>query len=293
MRFLLLFLFLSISSFGQRTVFKGKLVDKVSKEPVVYANISFLNSDKGISSTEEGIFEMYVSNKMLDGKVHISCLNYKDTILLAREILGKVIYLTPKTVELNEIVISKKVNRKVVIDRVKKKVMNMHSRGLRMIAKYFPYNKKYNCCSYITKIDIHFPKRQNQQSKFRFRIFSKDSITGLPEEDLLTKNIPITISKDEINVSLDLTDYDIEMPKNGFFIAFEKLFIPFNEYGKNPNDASSEVYYSPVVGISKSKEFKKVERNFIYVKGKWISLSFLEKGRMKGFVPAISVTLSN
>lgn len=284
---------MSISVFGQRTLFKGKLADVTNKKPVVYANISFLDSDKGISSTENGTFEMYISKAMLNSKVHISCLNYQDTIVLAKEVQGKTLFLTPKTMQLNEIVITKKVDRKVVLDRVRKKVVNMHSKGLRMLAKYFPYDKKYSCCPYITKINIHFPKRQNRQSKFRFRIFSKDSITGMPKDDLLMENIPITISRGDTEVNLDLTAYDIEMPKNGFFIAFEKLFIPFNEYGMNPNDPDSEVFYSPVVGISKSKGFKRVARNFVYVKGKWISLSFLEKGRMKGYVPAISVLLSN
>ncbi|MFY0604713.1 MAG: carboxypeptidase-like regulatory domain-containing protein [Flavobacteriaceae bacterium] len=292
MRLSFIFFFLCFNLCGQ-TIFKGHLADKISKEPVVYANISFLNSEKGVSTTEDGRFEMYITNQMLTSKVHISCLNYKDTVVVVKDILNKTLFLSPKAMQLNEVVISKKVDRKVVLDRVKKKVMNMHSKGLRMLAKYFPNDKKYNCCSYITLIDIHFPKRQNQQSKFRFRIFSKDSITGLPKEDLLTKNIPITIDKGDTTISLDLTEYDIEMPKNGFFIAFEKLFIPFNQYGKNPKDPSSEIFYSPVIGISKSKEFKKIARNFIYVKGKWISLSFLEKGRMKGYVPAISVTLTN
>lgn len=290
---LLVCLFISMSMFGQRTVFKGQLADKTTQEPVVYANISFLNSDRGISSTESGSFEMYISKQMLESKVHISCLNYKDTIVLAKDMLNKTLFLTPKTVMLNEIVLSKKVDRTIVLDRVKKRVNGMHSKGMRMIAKYFPNNKKYGCCQYISAIDIHFERRQTRKSKFRIRIFDKDSVTGLPNADILTLNLPITIKKNETNVQLDLSDYDIEMPSNGFFIAFEKLFIPFNEYGRNPEDPSSEVFYSPVVGMTKYRYKKEKDRVFLYVKGAWRSIPMKGLRKYGNFAPAIAVTLSN
>lgn len=293
MRIFYILFFISFSLTGQQVTFKGKLSDKVTKAPVVYANISFLDSEKGISTTASGSFEMYIPEKMLNSKVHISCLNYQDTIVYAKDIFKRTLYLTPVTIRLNEVVISKKVDRKLIVDPVKKKVLKMHSKGLRMWAKYFPYDEKYKCCSYIAKIDIHFSRWQNKQSKFRFRIFSKDTVTGLPKDDLLTKSIPVTIKKDEVKVSLHIIDYDIEIPKNGFFVAFEKLFIPFNEYGRVKTDPDSEVFYSPVIGITKSREFKDIHRNFIFLKGKWVSFEKQNKGSFKGYVPAISVTLSN
>ena len=259
----------------------------------MYANISFLNSDKGISSQEDGTFRMYIDEKVLKNKIHISCLNYKDTIVLAEDLQNKILFLQPKVIVLDEVIISKRVDKRIVLDRVKREITAMHSRGMRMLAKYFPNNKKYECCNYISKIDIHFRKRQHKQSKFRIRIFDRDSITGLPKNDLLHKNIPITIDKDEDKVSLDMTDFDIEMPKDGFFIAFEKLFIPFNEYSGSSKDPKATIFYSPVIGITKSKEFKKIDRNFVFVKGKWQSLGLQKLRRMKGYVPAISVTLSN
>ena len=258
-----IFLFFSTLIFAQNIEFKGKLLDNDTKEPIVYANLSFLDSNLGISTTEQGTFLMYIQEKYLNSKIHISCLNYKDTVVIAKDLLNKTLFLNSKSEVLDEVLLTKILDKQVVLDPIKKKIQNMHSSGLRMIAKYFPNTKKNACCSYIDRVEIQFPKRQNQQSKFRFRIFNKDEKTGLPKDDLLKESIPITINKGETSVFLDLENYGIEMPKNGFFIAFEKLFIPFNEYGQDENNEETGKFYSPVMGMTKSKEYKKVIRNYI------------------------------
>ncbi len=292
-RLLWIVLFFSFSLQAQRVVFEGKLLDAETKEPVVYANISFLNSEKGISSTEDGTFRMYLDQKYLSQKIHISCLNYKDTIVEAKSIQKGILYLNSKTEVLNEIILTRKLEKEVILDPVKKGIISMHSRGLRMVAKYFPNTKKDDCCPYLKTITIEFPRRSNKQSKFRFRIFDVDPATGKPKSDLLLENIPVTIAPDQTQVQLDVTDHNIRMPENGFFVAFEKLFIPYNKYGKNENDPTEEGFYSPVIGVTKSKAYRKYSRNFIYARGEWTELPYTRKGRLKGYVPAISVTLSN
>lgn len=201
--------------------------------------------------------------------------------------------MNSKTEVLNEIILTRKLEKEIILDPVKKGIISMHSRGLRMVAKYFPNTKKDDCCPYLKTITIEFPRRNNKQSKFRFRIFDVDEATGKPKSDLLLQNIPVTISPDQTQVQLDVTDHNIRMPKEGFFVAFEKLFIPFNKYGKNENDPLEEGFYSPVIGVTKSKAYRKYSRNYIYTKGQWIELPYTKRGRLRGHVPAISVTLSN
>ncbi len=292
-KFLWLILLLSFPIQAQRMEFKGKLLDAETKEPIVYANLSFLNSQKGISSNEDGTFSMYIDKKYLEKQIHISCLNYKDTVVTAASIQKGILYLNSKTEVLNEIILTRKLENEVVLDPVKKGIISMHSRGLRMVAKYFPNTKKDDCCPYLKTITIEFPRRSNKKSKFRFRIFDLDEQTVKPKSDLLLKNIPIEISENQTQVKLDITDHNIRMPENGFFVAFEKLFIPFNKYGKNDKDPTEEGFYSPVIGVTKSRAFKKYSRNFIYTNGEWIELPYTKRGRLKGYVPAISVTLSN
>jgi hypothetical protein len=288
-----LFFLISIQVVGQQTFFKGKLLDAKTKEPVVYANISFLETTKGISTTEEGTFAMYIDKKYMNGKIHISCLNYKDTIVYAKNLNTTTLYLQPKLNELEEVVLHKKVNRIYVQDKVKRKVHGVHSVGMRMLAKYFPNERKNKCCNYISKVNIYFSKRHNKKSKFRVRIFDRDDITGLPKNDILNVNLPVTISEGQMSVTIDLLSYDIEMPKNGVFIAFEKLFIPFNEYGRKQSESKSEVFYAPVIGFTKYNYKKPKDRTYYFVKGFWKESALTKIRRFKKFAPAISLTLTN
>lgn len=292
MKSILLALFICTQTFGQNIEFKGKLLDAITKEAVVYASISFLDNNKGIYSTENGTFSLKINQKLLEKRILISCLNYKDMLITASDLHQKIIFLQPKTYMLNEIVVNKVLNKKVILDKVKRRIIPYHSTIIGMVGKYFPNSSKNACCNFIQSVTIHFPKRRNKKSKFRVRIFDRDSITGLPNKDMLTVNIPITIGENDSEVFLDLSNYSLEMPKNGFFVAFEKLLIPFNHYNKKIHNGRTVDFYSPVIGITKSKEFPEINnRNYLYYKGTWIqSPKVAESDR---FVPAISVTLSN
>lgn len=271
MKKLIFCLCISTQLFSQQVIFKGKLVDKESKEPIVYANISFLNSDKGISSQENGEFEIPIDKKLLESKIYISCLNYKDTIVFAKDLQNKTLYLIAKNIELKEIVISKKRNKKVILDKVKKRVSPLHTGGIRMIAKYFPNELTEDFL--IDKVKIHFSKRNATNAKFRLRIFSKDLESNLPKEDLLIESIPISIQKGKRLIEINLEDYYLSFPKDGVFAVFEKLLIPYNFYEWKESDEKFNKYYAPIIGITKSKEFKDYKRVSIYSKGKWFEVS--------------------
>lgn len=290
-----LFLLLSFHLNAQRVFLKGKVLDSNTQEPVVYANISFLSSTDGISTLENGSYYLSVLKKNLKSKVHISCLNYKDTIVNATDLIDATIFMQPKIEVLQEVVISNTKQKQVELDPVKGSIISMHSKGMRMVAKYFPNTKKNKCCSYLSKVTIEFPRRVNKKSKFRFRIFSVEKNSGKPLEDLLLKNIPVTITENQKQVELDISNQYLEMPKEGFFVAFEKLFIPYNKYGaKNEFGDDDKGFYSPIIGVTKSRFYKRdVSRNYIYTNGKWLELPFTKRGRLRGYVPAISVTLTN
>lgn len=293
MKKILFFLLITTQLFSQRIDFNGKLVDIETKEPVVYANLSFLKSNKGVSSNEDGTFSMNVSKKYLDYQVHISCLNYKDTIVFAKDIQRKTLQLQPKSFLLDEITLSKKVNQSILLGEVKNRVEGVHTSGMRMLAKYFPNDKRVDCCSYLETIDIHFAKRSKhrKKSKFRIRIFSKDENTGLPKEDILNVNLPVEIEDGQEVTTIDISNYNIEMPENGLFIAFEKLFIPFNAYGKNESETENEFFYAPIIGYTVYSKKDRNDHMYLFVKGKW-QLSPLNK-IMRKYAPAISLKLTN
>ena len=117
-----LVLLMSSSLFAQKITLKGTLLDKNTKGPVAYANIGFLKVENGTSSTENGTFQFEINREDLNQKLHISCLNYQDTIVLAKDIQDKILYLNPQSYELHEIVIGKKKkDRELLINKIRNK----------------------------------------------------------------------------------------------------------------------------------------------------------------------------
>jgi hypothetical protein len=171
----------------------------------------------------------------------------------------------------------------------------VYTSGVRMLAKYFPNDKRVNCCSNLETIDIHFAKRSKhrKKSKFRIRVFTKDEHTGLPKEDILNVNLTSEIEDGQEVTTIDISNYNIEMPENGFFIAFEKLFIPFNAYGKNESETENEFFYTPIIGYTAYSKKDRNDHMYLFVKGKW-QLSPLNKIKMmRKYAPAILLKLTN
>ena len=289
MKIIIFLLFICSQAFSQTINFKGKLLDKKTDEPIVYANISFLKTNTGISSLEDGTFSLEIKESLLKEKVHVSCLNYKDTIVFAEELYNKTLFLEAKRIELDEVVVSRSKKKIIILDKVKKRVTPFHTNGIRMIGKYFPNKLKGDF--FIDMIKIYFAKRNSEKAKFRIRIFSVDKNTGKPKEDILTKSIPISIEKGQKIAELNLEGYYIELPRNGVFVVFEKLIIPYNLYKTSFADKEEAEFYAPVVGLTKAKEFKDINRVYYFNKGDWYIIPIPDNDF--SFVPAISLTLSN
>ncbi|MFY0631482.1 MAG: carboxypeptidase-like regulatory domain-containing protein [Flavobacteriaceae bacterium] len=292
MKITLLILFICAQTFAQKIVFKGTLLDKESKNPIAYANISFIDVKKGISTLEDGSFELEIKKKYLNKKVHISCLNYNDTLVLAQDLNNKIIYLTPKAYELEEIVLknSKKRNKELIIKKIKRKELKLSLAGVIerpwTVARYFEYKENYKETPYIKTVTVFSSRFEKRKAKFRIRIFSKDAITALPKDDLLKENMIVDIKTRGKNVQIDVSKYNIEIPENGFFIALERLHIPYNFHEFEMKFKGGTI--KKVNGVA--PDFGAIgtsnEKFYGYLSGKWYR-------RSSTFVPAIFVTLSN
>ena len=53
----------SLQAIAENVNFWGKLVDKNTNAPIIYANISFLETNRGITTTEVGTFIMNLPKK--------------------------------------------------------------------------------------------------------------------------------------------------------------------------------------------------------------------------------------
>lgn len=299
MKKIILLFFISSQVFSQKINFKGQLLDKETKQPIVYANISFLKSNIGISSTEKGTFNLEIEKKLINEKIHISCLNYNDTIVFAKDLQNKTLFLKSKYIELDEIVISKKVDKELIVDKYKRKDIKSTFGASRdnpwIITKYFPFKDKYKNTPYLNEVWVYFGAMiMRKKSKFRIRFYKKDPKTNKPSIDLLNEDIIAYSRKIDGKVKINISKYNLIFPKDGLFIGLERIHIPYNFYEYNYTmEGSKKKYLAKAVSPSFGATYSK-DTIFIFSTGKWRKF-FSPKEFHKGnqIQPAISLTLTN
>ena len=96
---------LSFSSIAQSL--SSKILDSVTKNPIPYATV--LIKKKGVITNEEGQFTFLMDESIqATDSLHISSIGYESLDKPISEFTEKVIYLSPKAIELREVIVSNK-----------------------------------------------------------------------------------------------------------------------------------------------------------------------------------------
>jgi hypothetical protein len=118
MRTVTILFFLSVISAlklnGQTTI-SSKLMDSKTEQPIPYATIQF-SSNNGVITNENGEFSISISRAIqpVDSLV-ISCLGYETKSLAVKGFKQETIYLNPKAVDLDEVLLT---NKKYTVDEI-------------------------------------------------------------------------------------------------------------------------------------------------------------------------------
>lgn len=299
MRVFLFLCFVSITAFSQTVVLKNKVIDAYTNDPVAYANISFLNENVGVSSDENGHFSLQINKKILKSKVHVSCLNYKDTVVLASVLQSESLKLQPKLYELEEVIISKKADRELVVDEYKRRDIKASFGGRKgspwIVTKYFPYKSEYKNFPFLKSVTIYFTSfLSRKKAKFRVRFFKVDEKTGKPSEDILKESLIVDVKKTTGKTEVDVSKFNIEFPKEGFFVGLERIHIPYNFHKiKYTKQGSRKKYKDTIVAPDFGAIYTK-DSTWVKSSGKWVKHYFPQEFyKGNALKPAISVTLSN
>ncbi|WP_299334249.1 carboxypeptidase-like regulatory domain-containing protein [uncultured Psychroserpens sp.] len=306
MKLKLLFFLLPLFIFAQENEAKGVVLDAKTGAPIPYVNISIVNSKAGTSSQEDGSYTLTIYNEDLEKSVRLSSLGYHDKEITVVDLLKTVkIYLQPSIEELNEVLISKKIEDQFLeINPLRKdNIYGGFGAGTRPwnIGLYFPYRANYQQTQYLKSLTVHLNEgvfTDQRDSKFRIRLYTvgKD---GLPDEDLIFQNIIINVGKDQDLVFIDLSRHSVTFPTNGLYVALEGLAIPYNAYEGTTSFVNPEgkretrkiTRYAP--SFAATSALVRDHKVVFYVDGKWWNYNVNTPADQKMFIPAITLTLSN
>lgn len=290
MRIFLLFLLFSLSSPAQTT---GVIKDSISGTAVPFVSVWSENQNIGTTSEEDGSFSINTNEN--SKRLIFSAIGYEKKTVRISE--AKTVLLQPTDIQLDEVVISKSIGSKLLeIGKTGNTILQAFDNGPRIDVKFFPYQPSYSKTRYLKKVTIYTDSRIDAAT-IRIHFYSVDQ-NGFPGAELLSKNLIFKVRKGTAVNVFDLSDYNLNMPKNGIFVGFEKLMIEKNKLEKTKTDPLTQktfiqtTYYPFVL-------YNRVERPFLFTNsgGKWVKKTGEEAGGspdgIRIFEPAINLILSN
>lgn len=284
-RLLTFILLFSISVFSQ---IKGKIVDENNKS-ISYVNISVENENIGTTSEENGEFVLPISDK--NKNIIFSAIGFEKKIMKASDV-SEVVLKSSET-ELKEVVIVKKMGTKIrEIGKTESGIYQAFDNGPRIDTKFFPYLEKYKKTRFIKQITIQTDSKIDNAT-FKIHFYTVDN-KGFPDKELLAKDFIVSVEKGVKKTFFNVSDLNLQMPKNGVFVGFEKLLIEKNKTEKttidpNLNTTKTQISFDPFV------LYNSVERDFLftYSGGKWINKNEVKNSKIRIYEPAINLILTN
>lgn len=163
-----------------------KILDSISFNPIPFATVSFSNSS-GIISDENGDFELIKNELNDEDSLFISSMGYKKVSYSLNRFNDSIIFLSPKPIELNNVIITnRKLSSQEIIEKIKAAITQNYQTDLSE-NKIF-YRKEYN--STIEKFEIN---------KF------KSSIDNV--NDLLIDSLLLNLPSENKSVTEVLSNY--------------------------------------------------------------------------------------
>lgn len=283
------FLVLVLSSFCCKSQVKGVVVDSLGA-PIPYVSIFVENENKTTTSEENGTFSIDVLAK---ARLIFSALGYEKRIVLASE--SSKVVLKSVVFDLLDVVIKKaKKEKNLEIGKVTHSLLEAFDTGPKIEAKFFPFEKQYIKTKWIKKIML-FTDSPIEGASLKLHLYSVDK-NGFPGEELLTKDLIVSLKKGIFRHQFDVYDLNIEMPESGIFVAFEKMRIEKNKVEKiitnsQTGSVRTEVTYAPkVLCYMVKKPF-----SFSYSGGIWNKKMNEEEigADLQVYEPSLTLLLSN
>ncbi|NRD20634.1 hypothetical protein HNV08_11290 [Winogradskyella eckloniae] len=259
----------SLLCIGQLSFAQIVIKDSISNYPVSYATISFGNGN-GIFADDEGVF-IFTEKLYPDiDSLFISAIGFKDLNVSTKN-LPKALIMQAQSHQLDEVMLNLKKDRKFKEDKLKPSLDDDYYNCWlptieSEIAVYFPKTttQDQNLKTIFFPIALESKdwekrnKKNSEKKKFStlFKVQFYDNNNGIPGNVLTYETIVFRATeKDGDAYELNVDDYNIRVPDNGFFVSLQVLGYT-NKAGKLlPNKKYKEIE-------SKDGKIVKIPTNF-------------------------------
>jgi hypothetical protein len=272
---------------------KGVVKDSITQKPIAFVSIYVKNENISITSEEDGTFQFKA--KEIGKQLLFSAIGYENKTVTATSNL--IVFLQPKNYELDDVVIDKKAKRRLIeIGKTDNTVAQAFDTGPKIDTKFFPYYSKYDNINLIKQL-IFSADCKIDEALVKFHFYKLDS-NSFPGEEMLDQNLIVTVNKGVKSYKVDLTKYNLYLPKQGIFVGVEKLNIEKNKlekviFNENTQTTILQTIYCPMI------LYNYIDRpfSFSYSGGNWIKKENTNPDNFSNlirvFEPEINLILTN
>jgi hypothetical protein len=250
-------LFLTICSFAfsQKIQIQGIITDNSSKTPIPYAHVLLKNQNrmiKGEVGAENGGYSISFAKDSINmnDSLYFSCIGYVGFAISAKKLNDTQtldVQLKPVVYQLSEFVVKPTDFKR----RAKSLGYNRWNRCFgkyffgygHEIGLYFPNNDSLN--GIISGARFYIKDDGFPETKFRVNVYNANA-NGSPGQPILLESVIVSATEGNQWVVVDLSKYQLEIPKNGFFIAME--WLPESKNKAYKKDWASKSFNGQVLG---------------------------------------------
>lgn len=205
---------------AQENTHKISIIDNITMEPVPYAMVSFGHTN-GVYSDANGQFRL---TKELTDVIAISHLSYKDTIVMASEIVDDIIFLTPISYSLSEVVVTKftgPLSKKGTTEG--KHHSSYAPLPFTINALFIPYDESWVEAPQVSEIFLDLNFSGNSNATIQYYLSMPDPTTRNPNGKALTKQEQLYLDRRDNKIKnryYSMVEEPFLLPRTGMFIVF-------------------------------------------------------------------------
>lgn len=223
----------------------GVVLDSVSKEPIVYANVILQSEQIGVATNFKGAFQIDNKNKLGSDTLLVSYVGYKyQKIVVNHKKRDSVyrFYLKEDIELLDEVIIKSS-------EKLSKTTYKIKSKGKKLIGHNIKYNEEViklvnnnkNTSGKLLNVTFYFKSYESDFGQklpvhYRLNFYYVDSISKKPkdlvllESDIIIKPEPKPELENKYKnrnkkqaIKVDLKNYNVKFPKEGLFLGLQSI----------------------------------------------------------------------
>lgn len=267
-RFTLFFLLIFLNNLFSQI--NATIIDEKTNEKVPFVNIWVENENIGTSADANRKFTL---EKIKSDKILVfSAIGYENLKINSNEI-KEVVKLVPTITNLKEVVlIQRKNNKKLVIEKYKKSIINHYwaCNFPKIEARLFNYKQEYSNTPFLRTIKVLTNNEKKEDAVFNVRLYNIGK-NGLPESTIYDENILGYAKNGKKNTEIDVSNLNIQFPEKGIIIAVEWIITDANKseyeiFDQITKSKKNHIHYNPNFGTI---PVNTNDNLFFYYTGKW------------------------